>query len=60
MIWIRASLPRFRYDQLMQFGWKRLLPIALANFVITGTVILLAQEGVFDQWLSTIFGFFSG
>jgi hypothetical protein len=44
----------------MQFGWKRLLPIALANFVITGTVILLAQEGVFDQWLSTIFGFFSG
>ncbi len=46
MIWIRASLPRFRYDQLMNFGWKVLLPIALLNFVITGVAIVLAEEGI--------------
>jgi NADH-quinone oxidoreductase subunit H len=34
-IWFRASLPRFRYDQLMTFGWKRLLPLALANAAAT-------------------------
>lgn len=44
MIWIRATLPRLRYDRLMDLGWKRLLPLALANFVITATLIVLAQE----------------
>jgi NADH-quinone oxidoreductase subunit H len=39
-IWFRASLPRFRYDQLMTFGWKRLLPLALANAI--GTAIIVA------------------
>ncbi len=33
-IWLRASLPRFRYDQLMNFGWKRLVPISLANIFV--------------------------
>jgi NADH-quinone oxidoreductase subunit H len=46
MIWVRASLPRFRYDQLMKFGWKVMLPVALANFVVTGVVIILAEEGI--------------
>ncbi len=40
-IWIRWSIPRFRYDQLMNLGWKVLLPISLANIAITGLVILL-------------------
>ena len=40
-ILLRASLPRPRYDQLMSFGWKILLPLALLNLLITGAVILL-------------------
>lgn len=40
LIWTRATLPRLRYDQLMQFGWKVLVPIALANIVVTGGIIL--------------------
>lgn len=46
MIWIRASWPRFRYDQLMALGWKRLLPLSLANVVLTATVIILFDEGL--------------
>ncbi len=58
MIWIRASLPRFRYDQLMNFGWKVLLPIALANFVVTGAAIILVEENVLS--IGSILGFFGG
>jgi NADH-quinone oxidoreductase subunit H len=35
-IWIRATLPRYRYDQLMRLGWKVLIPLAIANLVVTG------------------------
>ena len=48
MIWIRATLPRLRYDQLMSFGWKTLLPISVLNLVITGIFIVLAEEGLFS------------
>ena len=40
-IWVRATYPRFRYDQLMKFGWKVLFPLALLNIMITAVVIVL-------------------
>jgi NADH-quinone oxidoreductase subunit H len=39
-MWVRATMPRFRYDQLMSFGWKFLLPVSIANVVLTTVVIL--------------------
>ncbi len=40
-IWVRWTIPRFRYDQLMNVGWKVMLPLSIVNIVITGAVILL-------------------
>ena len=44
MIWIRATWPRIRYDRLMSFGWKVLLPLSFVTAFITAAGILLAQE----------------
>ena len=41
MIWIRGTLPRLRYDQLMALGWKVLIPVAMLNIIATGAVILM-------------------
>jgi len=40
-VWMRGTLPRFRYDQLMSFGWKLLLPVSIVNVIVTSFVILL-------------------
>jgi NADH-quinone oxidoreductase subunit H len=39
-MWVRWTIPRFRYDQLMDLGWKKMIPLALINMLITGAVIL--------------------
>ncbi len=44
-IWVRATLPRVRYDRLMDMGWKVLFPVALANVLVTAVLILLGLPG---------------
>jgi NADH-quinone oxidoreductase subunit H len=51
-IWLRGTLPRFRFDQLMSFGWRFLVPVALINIVITATI---QWSGLFD-WVINTFG----
>jgi NADH-quinone oxidoreductase subunit H len=41
IIWVRWMLPRFRYDQLMDLGWRRFIPLALAKIVVTAGVLML-------------------
>lgn len=43
-MWVRWTVPRFRYDQLMNLGWRILIPLSIANIVVTGAVILLTGK----------------
>ncbi len=43
-IWVRATLPRVRYDRLMSFGWKALIPLGLIWVMLTGAVVVLPEE----------------
>jgi NADH-quinone oxidoreductase subunit H len=58
-IWVRATLPRFRYDRLMHFGWKVLIPIGLAWVLFTGIVVVLPDlygKWRFFKWAAIVFG----
>jgi len=44
-MWVRWTIPRFRYDQLMNLGWRILIPLALFNMLVTGALILLKHNG---------------
>ena len=43
-VWVRGTLPRFRYDQLMAVGWKLLLPVSMANVVLTSFAIVVGKR----------------
>src|SRR5712692_7848997 len=51
-IWLRATLPRIRYDRLMRFGWQFLLPLAVLNIVMTATVVALG----WPWWINGLAG----
>jgi NADH-quinone oxidoreductase subunit H len=53
-IWFRATFPRFRFDQLMDLGWKWMIPLALGNIFVTGIILLAAPEvrvGKITYWV---------
>jgi NADH-quinone oxidoreductase subunit H len=54
-VWLRATLPRFRYDQLMDLGWKQLIPAALAWLIVLA-VIQVGDDQNWDFWVSGLIG----
>ena len=57
-IWFRGTFPRFRFDQLMDLGWKWMIPLALANIVVTGILVLAGgpRYPALGELLMTLFG----
>lgn len=54
-IWLRATLPRLRYDQLMDLGWKSMLPISVANFIVVGLwIVCTTMYGAGGGWIAAI------
>jgi NADH-quinone oxidoreductase subunit H len=52
-VWFRATFPRFRFDQLMDLGWKWMIPVALVNIFVTGIFILAGQERLM-YWIGIV------
>ena len=61
MIWVRATWPRIRYDRLMSFGWKVLLPLSIAIVVLTAIGVLLSDQfGPIYIWATPVVSIFAG
>lgn len=60
MIWVRATLPRIRYDRLMAFGWKAMLPLSLSVVLVSAVGIALAQINPLFIWLVPVVSVFLG
>jgi len=56
-IWLRGSLPRFRFDQLMNFGWKFLMPLALVNIFLTATLQAAGVVDAVNDWFRRTLSF---
>jgi NADH-quinone oxidoreductase subunit H len=56
LVWLRATLPRMRYDQLMELGWKWLLPLALINLIVTPIIVVLVPNVLIQTGILFVFG----